>query len=129
MEQPARRRPQVLGRLRRGRRTESHLVRACADKRTAPPSSSATRAKKAEGRVQAIVVDGVAVEAAESSGAGQTVASVALVLNQTPFYGESGGQMGDSGGAFSAESGARSCAVDGHRQKHLGDLHMPTSAR
>jgi len=45
----------------------------------------------AEGVVQAIVADGKAVETASK---GETVQ---LVLNQTPFYGESGGQMGDTG--------------------------------
>ena len=45
----------------------------------------------AEGVVQAIVRDGRALEAAAKGDA------VQLVLNQTPFYGESGGQMGDTG--------------------------------
>lgn len=45
----------------------------------------------AEGVVQAIVRDGKTIDGAK---AGDTVQ---IVVNQTPFYGESGGQLGDTG--------------------------------
>ncbi|MEB2843550.1 alanine--tRNA ligase [Rhizobiales bacterium RZME27] len=45
----------------------------------------------AEGVVLAIVADGKSVDTAK---AGDTVQ---VIVNQTPFYGESGGQMGDTG--------------------------------
>ncbi len=45
----------------------------------------------AEGLIQALVVDGQSVEKAEKG------TDVSVIVNQTPFYGESGGQVGDTG--------------------------------
>ena len=69
----------------------------------------------AEGQIRAILADGKRVETAA---AGQ---EVAIVVNQTPFYGESGGQMGDSGVMFSAQGGEFAVR---DTAKRLGDLHV-----
>ena len=68
----------------------------------------------AEARVEALVVDGAEVETAPEG------TEVRIVVNQTPFYGESGGQMGDSGVMFTAD-GVEVAVSD--TQKHLGDVH------
>ena len=69
----------------------------------------------AEGQVLAIVKDGDEVERA---GEGD---EVQVLVNQTPFYAESGGQMGDSG-AIETASGGRLEVSD--TQKKLGVLHV-----
>ncbi|MDX1710640.1 MAG: alanine--tRNA ligase, partial [Rhodovibrionaceae bacterium] len=71
--------------------------------------------EEAEAQVQTIVVDGKEVESAET---GQ---DVQVIVNQTPFYGESGGQIGDTGVIFSPD-GAEVAVKD--TQKMLGDLHV-----
>jgi alanyl-tRNA synthetase len=72
-------------------------------------------AEEAEGAIVAIVKDGQKVERAS---AGET----ALILtNQTPFYGESGGQIGDQGTIASAK-GAKGLVTD--TEKKLGALHV-----
>ena len=68
----------------------------------------------AEARVEAIVVDGAAVESAANG------TEALIVVNQTPFYGESGGQVGDAGVMLGA--GGVEVAVRDTR-KHLGDVH------
>jgi len=57
----------------------------------------------AEGQILALVRDGQAVTSAQ---AGETVQ---IVLNQTPFYAEAGGQVGDTG-RIAAEGGAAEIA-------------------
>jgi alanyl-tRNA synthetase len=54
----------------------------------------------AQGQITAVIADGKEVP---SVGAG---IDAAIIVNQTPFYAESGGQAGDTGVIFSAEGGA-----------------------
>ena len=70
--------------------------------------------EKAEAEIVALVVGGHPVERAEAG------AEVAVLLNQTPFYAESGGQVGDAG-AITAP-GLRIAVTD--TQKKLGDLFV-----
>ena len=73
----------------------------------------------AEARVEALIVDGAEVEAAPDG------TEVRIVVNQTPFYGESGGQMGDSGVMFRADGVEIAISAT---QKHLGDIHAHVGA-
>jgi len=67
-----------------------------------------------EGHVLAIVKQG---QKLDEAGAGE---EVEIVVNQTPFYGESGGQVGDTG-VIAGEHG-RARVTD--TQKKVGDLHV-----
>ncbi|MFN0046641.1 MAG: alanine--tRNA ligase [Sphingorhabdus sp.] len=70
-------------------------------------------ASEGEGQVLALVKDGAEVQSAI---AGDTVT---VITNQTPFYGESGGQMGDAG----TISGASMRGEVTDTAKPLGRLH------
>ena len=59
--------------------------------RVGPTEFLGYETEKAEGVVTALVKDGALVDEARE---GETVG---VVVNQTPFYGESGGQLGDTG--------------------------------
>ncbi|MEH6700807.1 alanine--tRNA ligase [Parasphingorhabdus sp.] len=70
--------------------------------------------EEGEGVVVALVRDGAEIEVANSG------EKVTLLTNQTPFYGESGGQMGDAG-QLSGADGFEASVTD--TRKPLGRLH------
>ncbi|MCJ9429018.1 alanine--tRNA ligase [Kordiimonas marina] len=70
--------------------------------------------ERAEGQIVAIVKDGDEVDEAKAGD------EVSIVTNQTPFYGESGGQMGDAG----TLKGANGRADVTDTQKMIGALHV-----
>jgi len=70
--------------------------------------------EEGEGVVVALVKDGKEIETASSGD------NVTLLTNQTPFYGESGGQMGDAG-EISGSDGFKAVVTD--TRKPLGRLH------
>ncbi len=69
--------------------------------------------ESAEGVIAALIKDGKPVESLKLGDEGW------LIANQTPFYGESGGQMGDAG-LIAVPGKARLSVSDAH--KKLGDL-------
>ncbi len=89
--------------------------------RTGPTEFLGYTTEAAEGEILAVVADGQVVERAPAG------TEVAVVLNQTPFYAESGGQVGDAG-LISAGEACRIVVRD--TQKKLGDLfvHLGTVA-
>jgi len=72
--------------------------------------------ENAEGQILAIIVNGKRVNTAADG------EEASIIVNQTPFYGESGGQIGDSG---EIRCGDVMLSVDA-TQKKLGDLHVHT---
>jgi alanyl-tRNA synthetase len=70
--------------------------------------------ESAEGVVTALIRDGKEVAELEAGQSGQ------VVLNQTPFYGESGGQVGDTG--IMTADGVRARVTD--TQKKAGDVFV-----
>jgi len=69
----------------------------------------------AEGKVVEIVKDG------EKVGTAKAGDDISILTNQTPFYGESGGQMGDIG-TLKGEDGLEITITD--TAKKLGNLHV-----
>ena len=70
-------------------------------------------ASEGEGQVLALVNDGIEVQSAMATD------TVTVITNQTPFYGESGGQMGDAG----TITGANMRGEVTDTAKPLGRLH------
>ncbi len=77
--------------------------------------------ERAEGTIAALVANGGPITSAAQG------REVAVILNQTPFYGESGGQVGDAGTILAGDAVIRVRDT----QKKLGDLfvHLGTVER
>ncbi|MCA6118953.1 alanine--tRNA ligase [Bradyrhizobium sp. WSM 1738] len=73
--------------------------------------------ESAEGVVTALVKDGKEIDSLKAGEAGS------IVLNQTPFYAESGGQVGDTG-VLTGEGGIKFRVTE--TQKKAGDLFVHT---
>jgi alanyl-tRNA synthetase len=76
----------------------------------------------AEAQVLALVKDGAEVDSLAEGDIG------VIVVNQTPFYGESGGQVGDTG-TIESENGARFRVTDTQKKAdglfvHLGEVEI-----
>ena len=70
---------------------------------------------KAEAKISAIIIDG---QRTDKANAGQ---EASIIVNQTPFYAESGGQAGDQGTLKSENSATMTVT---NTLKKLGDMHV-----
>ncbi|MDB5367221.1 MAG: alanine--tRNA ligase [Rhodospirillales bacterium] len=77
--------------------------------------------ERAQGRVTALLVDSGSAAGPQRAHEATQGARVELLLNQTPFYAESGGQVGDAG-VITTASGTRIVVQD--TQKKLGQLFV-----
>ena len=109
MERAAQEGARVLGRLRRSRRRGGVVRLARKNRRH---GISRLRDRERRGRRRGAGEDGKEVAALKKGESG------AVVLNQTPFYGESGGQVGDTG--VLTGDGVRFKVTD--TQKYAGDV-------
>ncbi len=72
----------------------------------------------AEGKVVALVKDGKPADRLEAGDSG------GIIVNQTPFYGESGGQVGDTGAMFGTNAKGDTEVAVSDTLKRAGDLHV-----
>ena len=85
---------------------------------TGPTDFLGYATERVEAKVLAVIAGDVDVSAAATGD------RVSLILNQTPFYGESGGQVGDTGLMLGTAAGEPIRFVVTNTQKKLGDLFV-----
>lgn len=90
-EAMAEQRRRARGARHAGGTSEAQELYAQLGQKLGPTQFVGYQHNQATANVQALIADGIQVELAEEGD------EVEIVLNETPFYGESGGQEGDSG--------------------------------